>query len=145
VHTAAVQVPGFSAAPGFDVVSGWGTIDASRFVPALVAAIRAQSQPASLQRQASDALERLRHGIRLTSTEIGPGHPASVLMSGFLPQHPVELDVDNRKVAILTANGTGTVSYRLDPASHALTEGEHTLALKSMLLTATAPFRIRTG
>jgi subtilase family serine protease len=145
VHTAVVRVPGFSAAPGFDVVSGWGTIDASRFVPALVASIRTQGQPTSLQRRAGDALERLQHGIRLTSTEIAPGHPASVLMSGFLPQHPVELDVDNRKVAILTADGTGTVSYRIDPASHTLAEGGHALTLKSMLLTATAPFRIRTG
>ena len=28
---------GFTAAPGFDVASGWGTVDASTFVPALVA------------------------------------------------------------------------------------------------------------
>ncbi|MGH3671821.1 MAG: S53 family peptidase [Pseudonocardiaceae bacterium] len=145
VHTATVQLPGFTAASGFDVVSGWGTIDASRFVPALVAAIRAQNPPASLQSRARGALERLQQGIRLTNTEIGPGHPASVTMSGFLPQHPVELDVDNRKVAIITADDTGTVSYRIDPASQTLTEGQHTLTLKSMLLTATAPFQIRAG
>ena len=35
--TGNVLVPGFTAAPGFDVASGWGTVDASRFVPALVA------------------------------------------------------------------------------------------------------------
>ncbi|GAA1718153.1 S53 family peptidase [Fodinicola feengrottensis] len=30
------DVPGFAATPGFDVVSGWGTIDAAIFVPALL-------------------------------------------------------------------------------------------------------------
>lgn len=29
-------VPGYSAAKGFDIVSGWGTVDAAKFVPALV-------------------------------------------------------------------------------------------------------------
>ena len=29
-------VPGYSAAKGFDIVSGWGTLDAAKFVPALV-------------------------------------------------------------------------------------------------------------
>jgi subtilase family serine protease len=29
-------VPGYSAADGFDIVSGWGTVDAAKFVPALV-------------------------------------------------------------------------------------------------------------
>jgi subtilase family serine protease len=30
-------VPGFSAGPGFDIASGWGTVNAAAFVPALVA------------------------------------------------------------------------------------------------------------
>ncbi|WP_345033667.1 hypothetical protein [Kutzneria kofuensis] len=33
-------VTGFAAAKGFDIVSGWGTIDAAKFVPSLVAALR---------------------------------------------------------------------------------------------------------
>jgi subtilase family serine protease len=32
-------VPGYSAAKGFDIVSGWGTVDAAKFVPALVGQI----------------------------------------------------------------------------------------------------------
>lgn len=32
-------VTGFAAAKGFDIVSGWGTIDAAKFVPSLVAAL----------------------------------------------------------------------------------------------------------
>jgi subtilase family serine protease len=34
------NVPGYTAAAGFDIVSGWGTLDASKFVPALVKALR---------------------------------------------------------------------------------------------------------
>ena len=33
-------VPGYTAGAGFDIVSGWGTLDASKFVPALVKALR---------------------------------------------------------------------------------------------------------
>jgi subtilase family serine protease len=33
-------VTGFKAAKGFDTVSGWGTLDAAKFVPALVKAVR---------------------------------------------------------------------------------------------------------
>jgi len=32
-------VVGFTAAKGFDIASGWGTIDAATFVPALVKAL----------------------------------------------------------------------------------------------------------
>jgi hypothetical protein len=31
-------VPGFTAAPGFDIASGWGTVDPATFVPALAKA-----------------------------------------------------------------------------------------------------------
>ncbi|MFI9386098.1 S8 family serine peptidase [Kutzneria sp. NPDC052558] len=33
-------VTGYAAGKGFDIVSGWGTIDAAKFVPSLVAALR---------------------------------------------------------------------------------------------------------
>jgi subtilase family serine protease len=33
---AAGGVDGYTAATGFDIVSGWGTLDAAKFVPALV-------------------------------------------------------------------------------------------------------------
>ena len=36
-----VLVPGFTAGQGFDVASGWGTVDAPNFVPSLVAATQA--------------------------------------------------------------------------------------------------------
>ncbi|MGH3855551.1 MAG: S53 family peptidase [Pseudonocardiaceae bacterium] len=131
-----VAVPGFAAATGFDVASGWGTIDASRFVPEFVAAIRGHNGPDSLQRQAADALARLRHSITLTAN----GDSTYLLAAGFLPQHPVELDVDGKHVTTLTANTLGSVSYAVDPALLKLARGAHTLTLKSLLLTATANF-----
>jgi subtilase family serine protease len=36
-------LPGFSATTGFDVASGWGTIDAARFVPALARTVAPRS------------------------------------------------------------------------------------------------------
>jgi subtilase family serine protease len=38
-------VPGYNAEPGYDLATGLGTIDASRFVPALAKAVRKPPQP----------------------------------------------------------------------------------------------------
>jgi subtilase family serine protease len=125
---------GFPATTGFDVASGWGTIDASRFVPELVAALRAHHGPDSLQRQAADAWARLQHSMQLTTID----GLTYLLAAGFLPQHPVKLTIDDHEVAALTANTLGSVSYLVDPAL--LPRGRHTLTLTSMLLTTTASF-----
>ncbi|MGH3772891.1 MAG: S53 family peptidase [Pseudonocardiaceae bacterium] len=140
VTSGGALVPGFTATTGFDVASGWGTIDASRFVPDLVTAVRAQNGRDSPQRQALEALTRLRHGIALTSTHIGPGGSAYMQAAGFLPHHPVTLDIDNHEVGVITANTLGSVAYVVDPALLTLSRGTHTLTLKSMLLTATTNF-----
>lgn len=136
-----VFVPGLAATTGFDVVSGWGTIDASKFVPDLVAAIRAQDKQHSPQRQALDALTRLQHSIQLTNTDIGPDGVRFMAAAGFLPHHPVRLGIDNREVATITANTLGSVSFIVDPALLKLPPGQHTLTLRSMLLTETASFQ----
>src|SRR5947209_6121970 len=78
-------LPGFSATTGFDVASGWGTIDVSRFVPELVAARRAQNPQDSLQAQALDALMRLQHSIQLANSGIPPGGSTYLFAAGFLP------------------------------------------------------------
>lgn len=137
----AALVPGFPATAGFDVASGWGTIDASRFVPALVAAVHAQNGPDAPRRQALDALERLRHGIALTSTDLGPGDSTYLLAGNFLPHHPVTLNIDNHQVTTIMANTLGSVAYLIDPALLRLARGTHTLTLTSMLLTATTTFQ----
>jgi subtilase family serine protease len=140
ISSGAVLVPGFTATTGFDVASGWGTIDASRFVPNLVTVIRAQNGNDSLQHEAVDALTRLQHSIHLTNTHIVPGGSAYMSVAGFLPQHPVEVNIDNHKVETITANTLGSVTYIIDPSLLKLPRGRHTLSVKSMLLTATTNF-----
>jgi subtilase family serine protease len=132
-------VPGFTAGPGFDVASGWGSLDASKFVPALVAATRTEQGPNAPRQQAARALDALRRSMQLTSS----GGSTYLLSSGFLPGHPVELDIDGAKVATLTANNLGTVTDLIDPSALGLSAGKHTVTLHSMLIDQTGGFRSR--
>jgi subtilase family serine protease len=115
---------GLSARPGFDAATGWGTVDASTFVPALVTAVR--SHPSSRDRAAA-ALARLRGAAHVSG--------GTLTASGFLPRHPVRLAVDGRAAATLTADTTGSVTYALHAGP-----GTHTATLTGMLLTETARF-----
>ena len=136
--TGQVLVQGFTAASGFDVASGWGTVDASKFVPALVAATRASGLARSARNAASRELGRLEHDIRLSA---GSGGTISVSSSGFLPRHPVKLAIDGTVITTLTADDHGVVSYPLNPAALGLEPGHHVLTLQGMLITTTASFR----
>ena len=138
--TGKVLVPGFTAGPGFDVASGWGTIDASKFVPALVFATRAFGLDRVAQRQASQQLRRLEHSTKLSVKNIPAGGTSAVSGSGFLPGHPVKLAIDGTAITTLTASNKGTVSYVLNPATLGLAHGHHVLTLHSMLITTTASF-----
>jgi subtilase family serine protease len=133
-------VPGFTAAKGFDVATGWGTINASKFVPGLVAATKAEHQEQASRSQATTALRRLENSIQLSPDSIPARHKAYLLDTGFLPGHPVELSIDGQQVATLTATSLGYVTYMLDPAALSLSPGPHVLQLTSMLLTSTKTF-----
>jgi subtilase family serine protease len=135
-----VLVRGFTAAKGFDVASGWGTINAAKFVPSLAAATAASNQEQAARAQALAALTGLRHGIRLSATHIGPGGSSYLLASSFLPGHPVNFAIDGHAVATLTANALGDVSYMIDPSLLKLSPGQHMVSLSGMLLTETASF-----
>ena len=137
----AVTVPGFSAAKGFDVASGWGTINAATFVPSLVAATQASGQDASPRHQAAADLAQLTAGIQLSAT--GADGSQYLLAGGFLPGHPVHLTVDGQAVATLTATPLGTVTDMIDPATLNLPAGTHQVKLGSLLITQTANFRTR--
>jgi subtilase family serine protease len=139
-NTGQVLVPGFTAGPGFDVASGWGTIDASRFVPALVAGTLAFGQEVLARLEAGRELSQLEHSIRLSAEVIRPGGTSSVSDGGFLPGHPVTLAIDGTSITTLTASDQGTVSYVLDPSALGLAHGHHVLTLQSMLITTTADF-----
>ena len=142
-NTGQVLVPGFTAGPGFDVASGWGTLDASKFVPALVAATRAFGQEVSARHEAAGQLSQLERQLSVSPGNIASGATASVSSAGFLPGHPVKLAIDGTPVTTLTASDQGTVSYRLDPAALGLAPGHHVLTLQSMLITTTAAFEVR--
>ncbi|HEY2240822.1 MAG TPA: S53 family peptidase [Streptosporangiaceae bacterium] len=140
-NNSATNVPGFSAAKGFDVATGWGTINAATFVPSLVAATRANGQDAATRHQAASALAQLEHGIQLSAT--GAGGSEYLLAGGFLPGHPVHLTVDGQAVATLTATPLGTVTDMIDPATLNLPAGTHQVELSSLLITQTATFHTK--
>ena len=138
--TGQVLVPGFTAGPGFDVASGWGTINAKLFVQALVVATRASGQESAARQEASQELSQLELGITMSTEDIPAGGTSSVSAGGFLPGHPVELAIDGTVITTLTADAGGTVGYTLDPAALGLAPGDHALALQSMLITPAIGF-----
>ena len=139
-NDSAPKVTGFTAARGFDVASGWGTINASRFVPSLVAATRAENQEAAARHQAAAQLSGIEHSIQLSPGVIPAGHEAYLLDQGFLPGHPVGLYIDNVLIRTLTASTSGYVTDTISPSKLKLTPGKHALQLRSMLFTASTSF-----
>jgi subtilase family serine protease len=139
-NTGNVLVQGFTAAPGFDVASGWGTIDASKFVPALVAATQNDDLVEPARQEAARELGQLERNVSLSLSNIPHGATSAVSSGGFLPGHPVNLAIDGNPISTLTADDNGTVSYTLDPAALGLAHGHHVLTLQSMLITTTATF-----
>jgi hypothetical protein len=119
--------PGLSAGPGFDPATGWGTINAATFVPALVDAVRAQHAPNVPSQQAAAALAKLRGNAHLTG-------PSQLRATGFLPGHPVHLLIDGKQATVLTADDAGAIDYPLNPSALHLAPGKHTLVLHSMLI-----------
>ena len=132
-----VKVQGYTAGPGYDLVSGWGTVNAATFVPALVRAQRTQPWLDAGRLQAGFDLARLRHNITLRPAA---GGDTALTATGYLPTHPVTVSVDGTQVATVTAADDGTVGYSIDPATLGLTPGFHQVTLHSMLLTSSAAF-----
>jgi Subtilase family len=81
----AYGVTGFSTATGYDIASGWGTIYAPAFVPALVAQIDRQHGPGQPSRQAQDALNRLRANISASAARVASGQTVTITGHGFIP------------------------------------------------------------
>ena len=137
-----VTVPGYTAATGFDIASGWGTISAPAFVPSLVAATQAANEDETVRQEAASQLKALETGIDLSSTDI-PSNGSSTLSAGnFLPGHPIKLLIDGNLITTLTASSEGTVSYVIQPSTLGLGSGAHTVKLKSMLLNQKASFTV---
>ena len=81
----AYGVTGFATATGYDIASGWGTIYAPAFVPALVAQIDSQHGPDQPSRQAQDALNQLQANISTSAGTVASGQTVTVTGNGFIP------------------------------------------------------------
>ena len=115
------DAPGLTAAPGYDPATGWGTINAATFVPALVTAVRAQRAPNIPSQQAAAALATLRGAAHVDNGQL--------TATGFLPGHPVHLIIDGQQVATATADDAGAIACPLH-----VKPGKHQLTAHSMLL-----------
>jgi subtilase family serine protease len=135
-----VTVPGFTATTGFDVATGWGTVNAASFVPSLAAATKAAHQDAAVRKQAAAQLSGLEHSTTLSVTNIHAGGTSYLFGTNFLPLHPVTFAIDGKTIATLTANSLGDVTYMIDPSLLGLSPGKHTVTLTGMILTTTASF-----
>jgi subtilase family serine protease len=136
-----VRVPGFTAAPGFDVATGWGTIDASSFVPSLVAATQASDQEAAARQMAQQQLSSLETGsISLSPQTVSETGTTYLSGTGFLPGYPVQLLIDGQHVAKLITSPLGDVTETLDPHKLGLATGQHTVTLESLLIDETGQF-----
>jgi subtilase family serine protease len=131
-------VQGFTAGPGFDVATGWGTVYAPRFVPSLVRATAELGGEAAIKAQAAAQLNALeQHAITLTPV---PGHSTYLEAGGFLPGHTVTLTIDGKAITTLHASTLGDVTYMISPSLLHLPGGSHALSLDSLLITETASF-----
>jgi Subtilase family len=81
----AYGVTGFPTGPGYDIASGWGTIYAPDFVPALVRQIDRQHGPFQPDRIARFELQRLQSDISASAYRVASGQTITVSGSGFIP------------------------------------------------------------
>jgi hypothetical protein len=79
----AYGVTGFATGTGYDLASGWGTIYAPNFVPALVTQINRQFGLPALQAQAD--LNALRAHISTSALAAFPGQSVTITGNGFIP------------------------------------------------------------
>jgi subtilase family serine protease len=138
-----IFVRGFTATKGFDIASGWGTVRANTFAPALARATQAAHQNAAARARAAAALTRLEHREQLSNSYVGQAGTTLLTAQGFLPRHPVKLYVDGRKIATLHASEQGSVRYGIKPSALGLLPGRHMVELVSMLITTTNAFQSR--
>ena len=81
----AYNVTGFATDPGYDIASGWGTIYAPDFVPALVAQIDSQHGPDTPARVAQDELSQLQASIGSSAGQVATGQTVTITGNGFIP------------------------------------------------------------
>jgi hypothetical protein len=80
----AFNVTGFATATGYDIASGWGTIYAPDFVPALVEQIGRQHGPDQPSWQARELLRQLQDKVTVSAGLVAAGDTVTVTGSGFI-------------------------------------------------------------
>jgi hypothetical protein len=81
----AYGVTGFSTGTGYDIASGWGTVYAPAFVPALVRQIDRQHGPFQPSRLALFELNRLQDNISTSAVRVPSGQTVTITGNGFIP------------------------------------------------------------
>jgi subtilase family serine protease len=81
----AYGVTGFATATGYDIASGWGTVYAPNFVPALVGQIDSSHGMLRTSRQAHQALFALEHKGSASPRKASPGQTVAITGTGFIP------------------------------------------------------------
>jgi len=81
----AYGVTGFDTGTGYDLASGWGTIYAPDFVPALVRQIDRQFGPFEPSRIAQFELSRLQRNISTSAGQVASGQTVTITGNGFIP------------------------------------------------------------
>jgi hypothetical protein len=81
----AFGVTGVATAAGYDIASGWGTIFAPAFVPALVAQINRQHGSFRPSRLAQAELSRLQGRISTSADRVASGQVVTITGTGFIP------------------------------------------------------------
>ncbi len=142
-NNSAYGVTGYSAGPGYDIATGWGTVNAARFVPALAAASARQPWFGSLDRQAASDLQTLERTGQVTPSVVAPGGSLQVTSSGWLPEHPVSVSIDGQQVQTVDADGNADLDFSLSLAGMNLRPGPHEVQLDGMLLHQTIRFFVR--
>jgi len=127
-------VAGFTPIAGFDVASGWGTVGAPAFVPALVGATKGTHEESTARAHARSELAGLGRALTVTPAGLKRRATARLVATGFLPGHPVRIYLDGRHVATRHASTAGTISYVIIPSRLGLAAGRHAVTLTSMLL-----------
>ena len=107
-NNTAYGVTGFTAATGYDVASGWGTINATRFVPALARAAGSSPVRNTLTTLAQQNLTALTTTAAATPSQAPATASIKVTARGFLPAHPVTITADGASIGVVTADPAGT-------------------------------------
>jgi len=124
-NNSAHGVTGYRAGRGYDVATGWGTINAAIFVPALASAMAHEPERGSLAQQARDDLNALEQTGKVEPSVVSASGTLTVTSSGFLPEHPVTVSVDGKLLQPVYADGNADLSFSVPLASLGLQAGEH--------------------